>query len=225
MNRLRKIATHDYINSDFDIVIINGKVYEGESRAQILADAVGIDDISDQQDGNKGSYDVDLLMKEHSQIKSIACAHAQEYTPQSELYIFLETETLKNISIDEAVGILKNRYRDAKICNDESNYDMDAKPWEYEVLANKNENGKGVNLTMNRLSKRINKTASGNADLTTLKKIRDLYSQISVLMDETNCIFLDSCRGEIMDSIKDSAQCIDDAIVKLKEKIDIMNDL
>lgn len=178
MNRLRKIATHDYVNSDFDIVIINGKVYEGESCAQILADAVGIDDISDQQDNNKGSYDVDLLIEEHSQIKSIACAHAQEYTPQSELYIFLETETLKNISVDEAVNVLKNRYRDAKICKDESNYDMDAKPWEYEVLASKNR--KGANLIMNRLSKRVNKTA-GSADLITLKKIRDLYSQIQYI--------------------------------------------
>ena len=138
---LRKKADHDAYNRECAILYINGEFYEGRSHADCLTaykEANG--EKSDQKNLIRSkNFDEDTLNE-----NKIAFAHKvldnyseddYENYVDKENFIFIERNSLSNITMDEAVTAFKAQYPNIKIFDDDSNDDEEAYPEQYEQLA------------------------------------------------------------------------------------------
>ena len=142
MNRLRKISSHDYISRMKAVVYINGELIEGEQHARIIHDYY----VEKKGEGLENYYyrpNQDVLDQEDSiAFLHIACderVNDEKNGLTSEKAMFIETNSLSNVTIDEVVSAVKQQYPDLKIYNDDSFEEMrmDSKPRAlyYEKLA------------------------------------------------------------------------------------------
>ena len=136
----RKIATHDNYNRECAILYINGEFYEGNSHADCLTAYKEAHNEESNQDSisRRKNFDKDTLNE-----NKIAFAHevldnySENDYGDKETFIFLERDSLSNITMDEAVAAFKSQYPGVRIFDDDSNSDEEAYPNEYKQLASK----------------------------------------------------------------------------------------
>ena len=135
LRKINKTAGHDADSRDYAVAIINGEIYEGHTHAEAvnkflnnrgkalnnnyerppvvlrkLPDATD-EDIEEMDECFQDMYTMDR------EVKSIAFAHV--CCNNEENCIFLEQSSLHNITLEEAVKILKEKYLNFKIYNDD----------------------------------------------------------------------------------------------------------
>lgn len=125
ISKLKKQSEHDYDTRDSAIAIIDGKVYTAYTHMQAIQQALdektnyeyelnnthnridlNSDDLTTKQNEDKNSI--------NNNIQSIAFAHLLGNE------IYLEQNSLHNITFNEAVNILKNNYPNHTIYNDDT---------------------------------------------------------------------------------------------------------
>ena len=140
MKRLIK-ARHDYLNRNSAILVINGKVYEGDNHPDLVTkyyDEYGDYDSKVKYIKEKlnNKYDQDDAIKELNEsgkIPMILCDSDTEWErdfnasipvafahKDNNNNIFLETNAIYNISKSEATALLKKEYPDSFIYDDDS---------------------------------------------------------------------------------------------------------
>lgn len=146
-NDLRKQATHDNYNRECAILYINGEFYEGNSHADCLTAYKEAHSEKSNQDSisRRKNFDKDTLNE-----NKIAFAHevldnySENDYGDKETFIFLERDSLSNLTMDEAVAAFKKQYPGIRIFDDDSNNDEEAYPEEYEQLASKRQDFRKV---------------------------------------------------------------------------------
>lgn len=140
------LATHDIYNREDAIAIINKQMYMGKDHSHIISEYLRDYEKYDNPSINRPDADK-IINNEENDIESIAFAHCVENDDYMGYTIFLETESLNNISKDEAVEILKSYFPDAEIYDDDS-YPKDGGEKElYTRLAYKDEDERDILLT------------------------------------------------------------------------------
>ncbi|MNM99746.1 hypothetical protein D3C81_1123140 [compost metagenome] len=120
MKRLLRISEnerHDIGSRDKAILIINGEVLEGTTHAQILNQYLknkGLQEFEDSR--RRPDVDNQTLVDDSYQI---GFAHKLNYMKE----IWLEINSLKNLSTEEACNLLKQQYPDFPIYNDDADYE------------------------------------------------------------------------------------------------------
>ena len=112
MKRLIKQAEHDISNRDFAILIVDGEVFTGESHSLALNKF-----LKNNSEFFRKSNERFENNEIPDNINSLAFAHAVK--ENNKLGIYLETQTLKNISVNEAVKILKDNFPESIVYNDD----------------------------------------------------------------------------------------------------------
>lgn len=112
---LRKENSHDFSSRDKAILIINGEVLEGSTHASLVNQYLA--------DKNTQGFSSDFKRPDTENDDStseykLGFAHKLEYMKE----VWLETNSLQNLSIDEACSLLKNKYPDFPIYNDDVEY-------------------------------------------------------------------------------------------------------
>lgn len=113
MKRLIKKSSHDINNRDKAIIVINGEIYEGRAHAECINDYYEDHDLDDHY--LSSAFDRPSYDKIKRFVDQVVFAHLVE----SEKAIYLETWSLENISMQEAASMLKTKYSDYSIYNDD----------------------------------------------------------------------------------------------------------
>lgn len=139
----RKIATHDNYNRECAILYINGEFYEGNSHADCLTaykeahnEKSNQDNISRRKNFNDDTLNNNKIAFAHEVFDNYSEDDFDNYV-EKEKFIFLERDSLSNITMDEAVAAFKKQYPGIRIFDDDSNDDEEAYPAQYEQLASK----------------------------------------------------------------------------------------
>lgn len=139
----RKIATHDNYNRECAILYINGEFYEGNSHADCLTaykeahnEKSNQDNISRRKNFNDDTLNNNKIAFAHEVFDNYSEDDFDNYVDK-ETFIFLERDSLSNITMDEAVAAFKKQYPGIRIFDDDSNDDEEAYPEQYEQLASK----------------------------------------------------------------------------------------
>lgn len=140
------LATHDLYDREEAIVLINGEVYMGNDHSHIISEY-----LKDYERYNNSSINrpntEKLISNEENDIESLAFAHYVENDDCMGYIIFLETESLDNISKDEAVEALQKYFPGTEIYDDDS-YPKDGGEKElYTRLAYKDKDERDILLT------------------------------------------------------------------------------
>lgn len=140
---LRKQATHDNYNRECAILYINGEFYEGASHADCLTaykeahnEKSNQDNISRRKNFNDDTLNNNKIAFAHEVFDNYSEDDFDNYV-EKEKFIFLERDSLSNITMDEAVAAFKKQYPGIRIFDDDSNDDEEAYPAQYEQLASK----------------------------------------------------------------------------------------
>ena len=135
LRKMNKTAEHDIYNRDYAVAIINGEIYEGNTHAEAvnkflsgsgksLNDDYGrppivlrkLPDATDEDIEKMDGYYQDMYTV-NREVKSIAFAHVCNSIEEEG--IFLEQYSLYNITLEEATKILKDKFPNFKIYNDD----------------------------------------------------------------------------------------------------------
>lgn len=115
MIRLIKKSKHDIDNRDYAIMIINDKIYKGETHYNCVQD---YNEFQYSKENNINAIDINNRrnLNIYYENVSYACGHViEEYKS-----IFIEVNTLKNISIDEVIYLLQKQYPNYEFYDDDS---------------------------------------------------------------------------------------------------------
>ena len=135
LRKMNKTADHDIYNRDYAVAIINGEIYEGNTHAEAvnkflsgsgksLNDDYGrppialrkLPDATDEDIEEMDDFFQDMYTMDR-EVKSIAFAHV--CNDAEEEGIFLEQSSLYNTTLEEATKILKDKFPNYKIYNDD----------------------------------------------------------------------------------------------------------
>ena len=135
LRKMNKTAEHDIYYRDYAVAIINGEIYEGNTHAEAvnkflsgsgksLNDDYGrppivlrkLPDATDEDIEKMDGYYQDMYTV-NREVKSIAFAHVCNSIEEEG--IFLEQYSLYNITLEEATKILKDKFPNFKIYNDD----------------------------------------------------------------------------------------------------------
>lgn len=147
---LRKIAVHDDYNRECAILYINGEFYEGYKHSDcVIAYQKAHDIKANLSNSSERDFDEDAFFNDNK----LAFAHKvhdyyseddEDNDAEKETFIFVEQNSLCNMSLDEAVAAFKKQYPGVKIFDDDSNDDDEAYANEYEQLASKRQDFRKV---------------------------------------------------------------------------------
>lgn len=139
------LATHDVYNREEAIAIINGEVYMGSDHSHIISQYLR--DYAQYNNSSMTRPDAKkIIKKKENDIESIAFAHYVEDDDCIGHTIFLETESLENISRDEAVRILRENFPGTEIYDDDSYPGTDGDKNLYTRIAYKNKDERDILL-------------------------------------------------------------------------------
>lgn len=134
MKRLIKKSYHDLYDRDCALIYINGEFIDGEIHAECVQKyfdkypikfKANIDHIEDRSD-----FDYELTNNEKLESLPFACMNIDQDD------IFIEIDTLRNISVDELTNKLKSEYPGYHIYEDTDDYVQDYSA--YKKLAKRN---------------------------------------------------------------------------------------
>lgn len=113
MKRLLRKADHDLFNRDRAIAIINGQIYENEAHAACINDYYDDNDLDDHYLPSERNRPTWKTVEPF--IDKLAFAHVVE----REKSIYLESLSIQNMTIEEAAEIIKVKYPDYSIYDDD----------------------------------------------------------------------------------------------------------
>ena len=135
LRKMNKTADHDIHNRDYAVAIINGEIYEGNTHAEAvnkflsgsgksLNDDYGrppialrkLPDATDEDIEEMDDFFQDMYTMDR-EVKSIAFAHVCNNSEEEG--VFLEQSSLYNTTLEEATKILKDKFPNYKIYNDD----------------------------------------------------------------------------------------------------------
>jgi len=128
----RLIAFHDIENRDRAICIINNEVFEGENHTLMLQKYVP--EMSKEDVINFSGQNRDLHLKTENST-ALAFAHLS-FDDDGSMGIFIDTKSLFNISLGDVVQILKEKYSNAILYDDDSVQRLDDEFEDYKKIAN-----------------------------------------------------------------------------------------
>ena len=120
MTRLKKIAYHDLYDRDNAMIYIDNQFIKGDTHSNCLNTYFKQNDLKylDGSDSIDGRGKVDYELKQNNDINQLpfACLNVTDNN------IFVETDTLKNITLDQLINRIKEEFPDSNIYKETDNY-------------------------------------------------------------------------------------------------------
>lgn len=117
MKRLiRKAKGHDFSSRDKAVLIINGEILEGSTHSELINQYLKDKGMQDSKSSFKRpNVSEDEILNQYK----LGFAHKLNYMEE----IWLEINSLQNLTQDEACMLLKSQYPNFPIYNDDAEYD------------------------------------------------------------------------------------------------------
>lgn len=121
--RLKKLAYHDLYDRDKAMIYINDKFYQGNTHSDCLNEYMQDNDLTYTNNENyvSGRGEINYELKQNKDINQLpfACLNVTDNN------IFIETDTLKNITLDQLVGKIKEEFPDSNVYKETDDYGDD----------------------------------------------------------------------------------------------------